>query len=122
MKALILHNTLNSVGGGERVCLAVIEALKDAGWEVCLATVEPTDWSRVEKIVGRVVKPDVEMSLFPFKVRMFGIYMRLLTYYFAIKAGKNCDLIIITHGDVFQLKATSLTCIFQHSPCLKNNL
>ena len=57
MKALILHNTLNSVGGGERVCLAVIEALKDAGWEVCLATVEPTDWSRVEKIVGRVVIP-----------------------------------------------------------------
>ncbi len=105
MKALILHNTLNSVGGGERVCLAVIEALKDAGWEVCLATVEPTDWSRVEKIVGRVVKPDVEMSLFPFKVRMFGTYMRLLTYYFAKKAGKNCDLIINTHGDVLPIES-----------------
>jgi len=105
LKALILHNTLNSVGGGERVCLAVIEALKDADWEVCLATVEPTDWSRVEKIVGRVVKPDVEMSLFPFKVRMFGIYMRLLTYYFAKKAGKNCDLIINTHGDVLPIES-----------------
>jgi len=105
LRALILHNTLNSVGGGERVCLAVIEALKNAGWKVILATVEPTDWGRVERIVGRVVKPDVETSLLPFKVRMFGIYMRLLTYYFAWKVGKNCDLIINTHGDVLPIES-----------------
>lgn len=105
MKVGILHNSLNSVGGGERVCLAIIEALKDQGFDVVLATVEPTDWSRVEGMVRKVTKPDIEMSLLPFKVRMFGIYMRLLTYRYARELRNMCDLVINSHGDVLPIKS-----------------
>jgi len=112
MKACVVHNTLNSVGGGERVCLTVIEALKEMGYEVTLITVEPTDWFRVEKILGhgKIIKPDREEPIIPFKVRSFGIYMRLLTF---LKLSRKWDLIVNTHGDVLPI---SSDIIYMHYP------
>ena len=113
MKVGIIHNSLNSVGGGERVCLKTIEALKESGYETVLATVEPTDWERVDRIMGGTVKPDEELSLINFKVRMFGIYLRLLTTFLASKLRKLCDLVINTHGDVLPIEADI---IYMHYP------
>jgi len=113
MKVGIIHNSLNSTGGGERLCLETIESLKEAGYEVVLATVEPTDWGRVERIIGEITKPDREVSLFKTKMRMFGIYMRLLTSFLASRLRKRCDVVVNTHGDVLPIEADL---IYMHYP------
>lgn len=100
MKFLVLHHTLNSAGGGERVSLAIIEALKELGGRVDLATVEKTDWRRVRRAFGDVSLPDKEMSILPLRLRLFGIYQRSLTGFYAYKYRKDYDLIINSHGDV----------------------
>ena len=113
MKVGIIHNSLNSTGGGERLCLKTIESLKEAGYEVILATVEPTDWDRVKRIIGDIVKPDREVSLFKMRMRMFGIYMRLLTSFLASKLRKRCDIVVNTHGDVLPIEADV---VYMHYP------
>jgi hypothetical protein len=90
VKFLVLHHTLNSAGGGERVSLAIIEALKELGkGEVDLGTVEKTDWEKVKNIFGNVTLPDKEMNILPFKLNLFGIYQRSLTGLYAYKYRKN---------------------------------
>ena len=117
MRACVVHNTLNSVGGGERVCLAVIEALKELGYEVTLLTVEPTDWLRVEKMIGAEIlfRPHREETIIPFKVRLFGIYMRLLTFLKLLGNIRKSkwDLVVNTHGDVLPI---SSDIIYMHYP------
>ena len=105
MRVFIVHNTLNSVGGGERVCLAFIEAIKSLGHEVTLITTEATDWKRVEKIIGTIVKPEREVYLVPFKVKAFGIYTRLLITFLLAREKKKCDLVInsLTAPEIFIL-------------------
>ncbi|MEM1588632.1 MAG: glycosyltransferase [Candidatus Bathyarchaeia archaeon] len=101
MRTLVLHHTLNSAGGGERVSLATIEALKELGkGKVDLGTVEKTDWKKVKNTFGEVTLPDKEMNILPFKLSLFGIYQRSLTGLYVYKYRKKYDLIINTHGDV----------------------
>ncbi|MCD6538374.1 glycosyltransferase [Candidatus Bathyarchaeota archaeon] len=100
MRIGIIHNSLNSTGGGERLCLKMIEALKDSGYEVILGTTEPTNWDKVEKTMGMTVRPDRELSLLKAKMRIFGIYMRLLTTFLALKMRRECDIVVNTHGDI----------------------
>jgi len=113
MKVGIIHNSLNPTGGGERLCLETIKSLKEAGYKVALATIEPTDWRKVERIIGEITKPDMEISLLNFKTRMFGIYMRLLTSFLASKLRKRCDIILNTHGDILPIEADI---IYMHYP------
>ena len=54
-QVLILHNSLNSCSGGERVCLHTIKALQDADYKVVLGVVERTEWDRVLSITGVAV-------------------------------------------------------------------
>ncbi len=113
MKVCVIHNALNNVGGGERVCLAVIEALKSMGLEVTLITIEPTDWRLVQKIMRNIIRPDVEISVLPFRIRTFAIYLRLLSFLRLVAKKKLCDLIINTHGDVLPISADI---IYMHYP------
>jgi len=112
-KVCVIHNTLNSVGGGERVCLVLIEALKSLGYKVTLITTEPTYWNKVRDIVGNITRPDREVSLLPFRVKAFGIYLRMLTFLQLMKERKECDLTINTHGDVLPI---SSDIIYMHYP------
>ena len=93
--------------------METIKSLKESGYEVILATVEPTDWSRVERIIGEITKPDREVSLLNFKMRMFGIYTRLLTGLLASKLRKRCDIVLNTHGDVLPIEADI---VYMHYP------
>lgn len=113
MRVCVVHSTLNSVGGGERVCLAVIEALKSMGFTTRLIVTEPTDWNFVKKMVGDAVRPDEELTIIPFRVRAFGIYMRLLTFLKIITSRDGCDLVVNTHGDVLPV---SSDIIYMHYP------
>jgi glycosyltransferase involved in cell wall biosynthesis len=112
-KALVIHNTLNSCGGGERVSVAVIETLKEMGFHVTLGTVEPTYWPKVERLLGVIAKPDREIYLLKTRVKAFGIYMRLLTYWIVRKYGMEFDLKINTHGDTLPIP---MDIIYMHFP------
>ena len=100
LRVAVIHHSLNSCGGGERLCLSVIEALQARGHEVVLATTERTDWDLVERAFHKRVQPDEEVSLLPLKLRAFGIYQRQWTSLWAYRLRKRCDLVINTHGDV----------------------
>ena len=62
LKALVIHNSLNTCGGGERVCIAIIEALKEMDFNTTLGTVEPTDWVRVKRLLGKVKRSNDEIT------------------------------------------------------------
>ncbi|HDJ26203.1 MAG TPA: glycosyltransferase [Candidatus Bathyarchaeota archaeon] len=100
MRIAVVHHSLNSCGGGERLCLNVLEALKARGHEVLLATTELTDWDRVERAFGRRFEPDGEFNLLPLRLRAFGIYQRMATGLLVGKLLKEADLVINTHGDM----------------------
>ncbi|GAB6148701.1 glycosyltransferase [Stetteria hydrogenophila] len=100
MRVALLHSTVNTLGGGERLLLAAVEAFKERGWRVTLATVEPTDWGLVERVWGRVPRPDREVSLLPFRVTAFGIYMRLASSALLPRLRRSHDVVVNTHGDI----------------------
>jgi glycosyltransferase involved in cell wall biosynthesis len=64
MRVTVAHISLNSAGGGERVCLAIVEALRKEGHDVRLATVDKTDWKRVNRVLGKVSLPSKEFYIF----------------------------------------------------------
>jgi len=105
----ILHNTLNTAGGGERVCLTMTEALLERGFDVTLLTAEKTDWNKVENAFG-IFRFDSEnfheKFALPFGIRprIFGIYQRLLAGIYASLMYRNSfDFIINTFGDITPL-------------------
>lgn len=108
MQIAVAHHTLNIPGGAERLCLAVVEALRNHGHDVTLITVEKTDWDKIQKNFGKILRPNKEeymtesrlsndLSTIPVASMYFMIYiMQLLT----CKAKKKYDLTINTFGDV----------------------
>ena len=100
MKVAILHNTLNATGGAERLCVASIGALKDAGHTVTLVSFDKTDWSFAQEAFGDIVKPDHEKQLFKRKIPYFGIYQRALSCLSLWYKKSNYDFIFNTHGDM----------------------
>ncbi len=98
MKVLLLHHSLNSPGGGEKVCLTTVEALKEAGHDVVLATADKIDWGKVEKYFGK--RFDVEeRQLLPSWLLLPGSYKRIATFN-SISLSREVDLSINMHGDV----------------------
>lgn len=95
MNVAVLHPSLNIGGGAERVCLDVIESLKERGHDVLLGTFEKTDWKSVEKYFGKVTRPDKEII----RPRMFGMFAygeRLNFHFLSSRMPKNCDVTIIS--------------------------
>ncbi len=105
VRVAVVHNSLSPTGGAERVCVAVIEALKERGYHVTLATVEPTDWEKVRRAWGDVVRPDEEVRLLPFQVNALAIYMRLASSALIPRLRGRYDIIINTHGDMLVFDA-----------------
>jgi len=106
VRVLICHRSLNSAGGGERVALHIIKLAQDMGFDVELATTEPTDWDHVQNIIGiQLDRIPKEHSLLPFRLRAFGIYQRFLTGVHASRLRRRSNLTVNTHGDVMALPA-----------------
>jgi glycosyltransferase involved in cell wall biosynthesis len=97
MSILVVHPSLNASGGSEKVCLTIIEALKEKGYKIILGSFERTDWQRVERIFGEVAKPDVEII----NPRIFGTsaYGELLNFFLLlshIPKNKNYETAVIS--------------------------
>ncbi|MCY0868339.1 MAG: glycosyltransferase [Desulfurococcus sp.] len=104
MRIAVVHHGLNTLGGAERLCLSTIEAFVERGWHVILATIEPTDWSRISSRWGSVVKPDEEITV-SIPVKGFTIYKRLLTSLIIPGLRRQVDLVVNTHGDALAANA-----------------
>jgi len=98
VKILLLHHSLNTAGGGEKVCLATVEALDEAGHEIILATADKIDWEKVERYYGRRFHVD-ERQIVPSWFRLPGSYRRLATFC-STDLRREADLTINMHGDI----------------------
>lgn len=63
MKVVIAYPSLNSPGGGERLCLHLMKTLKEKDFDVTLVTLERTQWSQLGRAFGDSFKPDNEFYL-----------------------------------------------------------
>jgi alpha-1,2-mannosyltransferase len=108
MKIAVMHHSLNIPGGAERLCLSVMEALRNTGHKVSLVTVEKTNWKVVEDSFGSIIPPNEEnyviasrisrkLSSIPISCAYFSIFVLQLL---ATRQKQKHDLIINTFGDV----------------------
>ena len=106
MKVGVISNSIEA-GGAQRVCLKMIEALKEANHEVALITLTKTDWSTVQKMLGDVVKPDEEIVLLKRNFRGFDAYKPLLAAVMMprIRQKFKVDLLVNSQGDTLPIKA-----------------
>jgi len=122
----VAHPSLNSAGGGERVCLSLVEALRKEGHKVTLVTVDRTDWNRLKKILDQYC-PGQEHSLLPSLPKASSPTMQgilLLGFYFvellSLKLLKKDRLLISTCGekvnsiaDIVYVNGMPLRCAFK---------
>jgi alpha-1,3-mannosyltransferase len=99
LKVGLLHNTLNVMGGAERFTLDLIPLLHERGMSVNLATFDRVKWDSVRRMFGNIQIPDSQISVLPFRLRLFGIYQRILMKLIANRLDKRSDIVINTHSD-----------------------
>ena len=101
----LLHDSLNSCGGAERLTLAFARALKELGHSVDLFVFEPTLWEKIETLTS--INHDVidhEYILFPVKdlLSLRTLYNKFLLWFLRDIIGvhmvrsRNYDLTITT--------------------------
>lgn len=103
----VVHDSLRVVGGGERVCLKTIEALKEQGHQVVLGTVEPTDWTVLDAAMGNRIRPDNELSLLDLSENPLRTYMSVLSPVVHAIVNEVTDICVQTNGDVVPLGPVS---------------
>ncbi|MGH9992092.1 MAG: glycosyltransferase family 4 protein [Nitrososphaera sp.] len=99
LKVGLLHNTLNVMGGAERFTLDLIPMLHERCMQVNLATFDKVRWEAVRRMFGEVEMPDDQISLLPFRLRLFGIYQRILMKLLTNKLRRKSDVLVNTHSD-----------------------
>jgi len=129
MKVTVAHISLNSAGGGERVCLAIVQALRKEGHDVRLATVDKTDWDRLNRVFGKVSLPSKEFYIFKTSLveaaselgNALLVTSYLLELMFLRSRGKS-EILISTCGekvnsiaDIVYVNGTPLRCVSRFS-------
>ncbi|MDQ3851856.1 MAG: glycosyltransferase [Thermoproteota archaeon] len=117
-KAVVIHHTLNTLGGETTVAIETIESLYELGYQVELVTVQPPDLDSISKAYGRNIHIGRIKSLLPFKLNYFGVYQRLLTMLSSSIDLKNSDVVINTHGDALPYRISGATpyLLYLHFP------
>lgn len=119
MNILLISDTLNRVGGMQRVTLSTIEALKEKNHIVCLCSLEKPDWDLVEKIYGKVVtKPDLEKYIFKSR-REITAYERMILPILFLKCRKWADLILDGFNLLTRALAKEYICYLPAAPLLQ---
>jgi alpha-1,2-mannosyltransferase len=116
-KAVVIHHTLNTLGGETTVAIETIESLYELGYEVEFVTVQPPDLNSISRAYGKKIHIGRIKSLLPFKLNYFGIYQRLLTILSSIDL-KDSDVVINTHGDALPYRISGDTpyLLYLHFP------
>jgi glycosyltransferase involved in cell wall biosynthesis len=95
-RVALVHHTLLSMGGGERVCASIIEALNRLGNTPDLLTIEGAD-PKLDRIYGKNIRYGLK-PLLRFRIGVLGIYQRLVLSMATSFAAKNYDTVINTTG------------------------
>lgn len=121
-KAVVIHHTLNSLGGETTVAIETIESLYELGYEVDLVTVQPPDLDTLAKSYGKKIHIARTKSLLPFKLNYFGVYQRLLTLLSSTDF-RDSDVIINTHGDAlpYRISGNVPYLLYLHFPTFLMN-
>lgn len=121
-KAVVIHHTLNSLGGETTVAIETIESLYELGYEVDLVTVQPPDLDILTKSYGKKIHIARTKSLLPFKLNYFGVYQRLLTLLSSTDF-RDSDVIINTHGDAlpYRISGNVPYLLYLHFPTFLMN-
>ena len=116
-KAVVIHHTLNTLGGETTVAIETIESLYELGYEVEFVTVQPPDLNSISRAYGKKIHIGSIKSLLPFKLNYFGVYQRLLTMLSSIDL-KNSEVVINTHGDALPYRISGATpyLLYLHFP------
>jgi glycosyltransferase involved in cell wall biosynthesis len=116
-KAVVIHHTLNTLGGETTVAIETIESLYELGYEVEFMTVQPPDLDSISRAYGKKIRIGKVKSLLPFKLNYFGIYQRLLTMLSSLDL-KDSDVVINTHGDALPYRISGATpyLLYLHFP------
>jgi len=117
MNILVVHPSLNAGGGSERLCLTIVETLKENGFDVALGTFEKTDWRKIESFFNSTVKPDKEYV----QPRRFGTsaYGELLNFHLLFSyLPLDYDVVIISTSSpwFYCPTARKVTIYFNCSP------
>jgi alpha-1,2-mannosyltransferase len=118
-KAVVIHHTLNTLGGETTVAIETIESLYELGYEVEFVTVQPPDLNSISRAYGKKIHIGRIKSLLPFKLNYFGIYQKLLTMLSSSSIDlKNSDIVINTHGDALPYRISGATpyLLYLHFP------
>jgi len=96
----IVHTSLNSLGGAEKLCIETVSALKEAGHRVDLIANGKTNLKKVKEILGANVYFEKEIVV-PLRSPISSIYSRFIDWFFrdAVTIShlkKNYDLLITT--------------------------
>ena len=121
-KAVVIHHTLNSLGGETTVAIETIESLYELGYEVELVTVQPPDLETITRSYGKKIHVGQIKHLLPFKLNYFGVYQRLLTLFSSIDF-KDSDVVINTHGDAlpYRISGNVPYLLYLHFPTFLMN-
>ena len=93
-------------GGAQRVCLKMIEALKEEKHQVVLISLTKTDWDRLQEMMGDVAKPDQEAVLLK-KAFRGDAYKPLLAALLmpSVKRKHKLDLLVNSQGDTLPIRS-----------------
>jgi glycosyltransferase involved in cell wall biosynthesis len=116
-KAVVIHHTLNTLGGETTVAIETIESLYELGYDVELVTVQPPDLDSISRAYGKKIHIGRVKALLPFRLNYFGIYQRLLTILSSIDL-KDSEVVINTHGDAlpYRISGTTPYLLYLHFP------
>lgn len=95
----VANRNLNSQGGSSRVCLNVIQVMKERGYSVKVLTRTPIDWNSLSLWHGMAVRSDKDISLEPIRFPFLGKYEKLLSM-LRVKMNQT-DLFFNTSADFF---------------------
>jgi len=95
-KVAIVHHTLSSLGGGERVGVSTIEALNKVEVVPDVYTTSPIELRYLHDFYGKKVECKLH-AVTPFTVRLFGIYQRLLASFNSFRLA-GYDVVVNTTG------------------------
>src|SRR3712207_4457741 len=116
-KAVVIHHTLNTLGGETTVAIETIESLYELGYDIELVTVQPPDLDSISRAYGKKIRIGKVKSLLPFKLNYFSIYQRLLTLLSSVDL-RNTDVVVNTHGDAlpYRISGTMPYLLYLHFP------
>jgi len=96
----VVHTSLNSLGGAEKLCIEIVRALKETGNTVDLIVTRKTNWNRIKNIFGVYTYADRELVVHPI-VSLPTIYSEIANWFsrdifYVPRLKKNYDLTITT--------------------------